>query len=141
MAGFRTVEHTADIGIEAWGAAVDEVYEAAALGMTSLMADAERIEPRVSRDISVSAGDLEELMFAWLNELLFIIDADGLLLCEFEVTVEDTNLEAVVRGEPIDPDKHGLKIGIKAATYHDLTVERDDTGEQEGWTARIIFDV
>jgi len=73
MAGFRTIEHTADIGIEAWGAALDEVYEAAALGMTYLMADAERIEPRVSRDISVSAGDLEELMFAWLNELLFII--------------------------------------------------------------------
>jgi SHS2 domain-containing protein len=141
MAGFRTIEHTADIGIEAWGAALDEVYEAAALGMTYLMADAERIEPRVSRDISVSAGDLEELMFAWLNELLFIIDADGLLLCEFEVTVEDTSLEAVVRGEPIDPGKHGLKIDIKAATYHDLTVERDDTGEQEGWTARIIFDV
>jgi SHS2 domain-containing protein len=77
-------------------------------------------------------------MFEWLNELLYLLDAKELLLSMFEIAgIERFHLEATVSGEKIDQGRHRLLGEIKAATYHQMTVERRD----DSWFARIIFDV
>jgi SHS2 domain-containing protein len=135
---FRTIEHTADVGIEVEADSLAELFSGAAQAMFSIMVEPGGIEQKVERTVRLEASDIEELMFRWLNELIFFVSGEGLILSGFDVTsVSDKALEAVVRGEPIDPEKHNLELEIKAATYHELEVSRRDGS----WFARAIFDV
>jgi SHS2 domain-containing protein len=135
---FNTIEHTADTGIEVEAESLEDLFAGAARAMFSIMVDLDGVEPVLARNISLQASDLAELMFRWLNELIFVVSADRLVLGDFEVrSVCDGRLEATVRGEEIDPAKHSLELEIKAATYHQMVVQEHG----EGWYARVIFDV
>jgi SHS2 domain-containing protein len=135
---FRTVDHTADIGIEVEAASLTELFEAAARGMFSLITDLTLVSSVVTREVEINSGDLEELMFKWLNELLFLLSTELLLFSRFDVRmVREDRLEAIVGGEGLDLAKHEVTAEMKAATYHDLEVRDDD----DSWFARVIFDV
>jgi SHS2 domain-containing protein len=135
---FKTIEHTADIGIEVEAGTLAELFEGTATAMFSLIVDPATVTGDVEKELSLEAGDLEELLFMWLNELLFIMYADGLLFSRFEVKdIGDSRLVAAAIGEKLDRERHRLGEEIKAATYHEMMVERLD----EGWRARVIFDV
>lgn len=134
----RLVEHTADTGIEVEAGSPEELFSGAASGMFSLVVDPVTVSATVSRCVSLEAGDIEELMFKWLNELLFILDTERLLLSRFAVQkVDGLCVEATVEGEPIDLARHVPLTEIKAATYHQMLVERRGAF----WFARVIFDV
>jgi SHS2 domain-containing protein len=134
---FRTIEHTADIGIEVEADNLGELFEGVAAAMFSLMVDPDTVRQTVERELSLEAGDLEEL-FMWLNELLFVLYAEGLLFSGFKVKdIGEDRLVATATGEKLDPQRHRLDEEIKAATYHEMMVERRD----DGWKARVIFDV
>ena len=135
---FRTIEHTADIGIEVEADNLSELFEGVAAAMFSLMVDPDTVRQTVERELSLESGDLEELLFMWLNELLFVLYAEGLLFSGFKVKdIGEDRLVATATGEKLDPQRHRLDEEIKAATYHEMMVERRD----DGWKARVIFDV
>jgi len=135
---FNTIEHTADTGIEVEAESLEELFSGAARAMFSIMVDLDGVEPALTRDVQLEASDLVDLMFEWLNELIFQVSANRLLLCDFEVeSVSSERLAATVRGEEIDPERHSLELEIKAATFHEMVVEE----RGEGWYARVIFDV
>lgn len=134
----RIIEHTADTGIEVEADSLEELFRGAADGMLSLIVSPGSVSPLTVRSITLEAGDLEELMFLWLNEILFIVDSEGLMLSNTLVErVEELRLEGSVAGERFNPAKHSVESEIKAATYHQLEVGRSGGG----WVARIIFDV
>lgn len=138
--GFEIIEHTADAGIAAYGHDLKEAFANAAQGMFSLVADLEGIEERVQRRVAVAAADIEALLVEWLNELIFLLDAEGLLFRRFDITfLGETALEAVVFGERADPARHHLKTAIKAATYHQLKVEK--MGGDRGYRVQVILDL
>lgn len=135
---FRTVDHTADVGIEVTADGLGELFAGAASAMFSLVVEPGGVGASVERRVSLEAADLEELMFKWLNELVFFMSAESLVFSEFDiVSVSERGIEAVARGEQIDPTKHNLELEIKAVTYHELEVSR----REGGWFARVIFDV
>jgi SHS2 domain-containing protein len=135
---FEVIEHTADIGIVAYGADLKEAFANAACAMFSLMADLERVEERIRWQIEVKAEDGESLVVSWLNELLYLLDVERIVFRRFEVAeLSDTRLKGAGYGEKLDTERHCLKGGIKAATYHMLRVAPDD----EGCSIRVIFDV
>jgi SHS2 domain-containing protein len=135
---FNTIEHTADIGIEVEAESLEELFAGAARAMFSIMVDLDGVSAVLSREVSLDASDLVDLMFEWLNELIFLVSANRLVLCDFEVgSVSGERLEATVRGEEIDSGRHSLELEIKAATFHEMVVEE----RGEGWYARVIFDV
>jgi len=72
--GFEILEHTADIGIVARGKNLAEVFAQAAKGMFSLITDLNTVEERVERRVKVEAPDIESLLVAWLNELVYLFD-------------------------------------------------------------------
>ena len=135
---YEPIDHTGDLGMRVFGADLHELFAHAAWGLFDLMTDAERIEPRISRDLAVEAIDLEDLMVRWLGELLYAYDTDRFLTVSavFE-TLEPTRLRAALRGEPFDAARHPIDTEIKAVTYHQIAVERRDAG----WQARVIFDI
>lgn len=131
---FEEIEHTADVGIRAYGKSASALFENAAAGMFSLIADTERIQPVGEVEIRLAADDLPGLLVAWLSELLFLHETQHLLFSKFEVRVAGTQLDARVWGEAIDKKRHGLKLAIKAVTYHRLSVD------PEKGVAEVIFD-
>lgn len=140
MNRFDIIEHTADIGIATQGKDIKEVFANTAYAMFSLMADLDTVVEKEEREIRVEAEDYEDLLVSWLNELLYYLDTQRLLFRRFEVTeLSETRhftLRACAYGERMDPSRHCLGIGVKAATHHMLRVEEGD-----GWRVQVIFDV
>lgn len=138
MKTFETIEHTADIGIRAFGATLTEAFENAAVAMFSLITDLDSVKPVDEYTIAVMADDSETLLVEWLNELLYLFESNSVLFCRFKVMeLGETSLKASAFGETIDPARHKLETDIKAVTYHMLKIARVDSS----WSATVIFDV
>ena len=135
---FEFINHTADIGIVAYGADMKQVFVNAARGLFSIITELEFISEKNQRHIQVTAPDREALLVNWLNELIYLFEAKGILFNRIEITdITDTELEATAHGEKINLVKHKLKTQVKAATYHLLKIEQNE----DGWKAQVIFDV
>ena len=138
MAGFQFIDHTADIGIAAWGKDLKEAFAEAAYGMFSVIADLEGVTEGESRQVEVQAPDQEALLVEWLNELLYLFDVEHILFKRFHIQeLEEGRLTARVYGEVVDPRRHNLKTGVKAATYHLVKVER----EGHRYRVQVILDI
>ncbi len=137
-AGFRTFEHTADIGLEAWGPTFAAALASVGRGLQALIVTGGRVREVERRVFDVRAQDAGALVVAWLNELLFTLDVHGRVFARFEVeTKGGGDLHAVGYGEVLDPARHQLGTAVKAATYHELSVD-----EQDGQTLiRVILDL
>ncbi len=130
-------DHTADVGIVARGRSREELFEHAATGLLHFLIDPQAGRIRDRREVVVEADDLEGLLVAWLNELLLLLNADGFLPVECTVReLTDQRLRAEVAGEPVDAARHRFRLDVKAATYHQLQIHKNDE-----WQARVIFDV
>jgi len=134
---FEVIEHTADIGIIAYGSDIKEAFANAARGMFSLITDLEDIREASHRDVRAEATDREGLLVDWLNELVFLFDTQNMLFSRFDIMeLSDTELKARCYGEKADLSRHDIRIGIKAVTYHMLKVE-----EIDGFRAQVLFDI
>lgn len=132
---YEFIEHTADIGIKAYGKSLEESFANAATGMFNVMTDVSKVEPIGEYEVRVKSDNLENLLVDWLGELLFLHETQDVLLSEFDVKLENLSLEAKVRGETIDREKHELRDDVKAVTYHMLEVN-----EKEGYV-KVLLDI
>lgn len=138
MGTYEVIDHTADVGIVVRAATLPDLFETAAEGMFSFIVDPAGVENRAWLERRVEAEDLEGLLVAWLNDLLTVLAAEAFVPRVFVVDeVSERRVRATIHGEPVDPSRHRFRLDVKAATYHQLQVTRQD----DGWTARIIFDV
>lgn len=138
MQPFRVLEHTADVGFEAWGATREEVFSNAARALQDLMVDLGDIQPREEVKVEVEGEDAAALLVNWLSQIVYLFDAEGWVFHEFEVQhLEDCCLSALARGEKFDPARHAVKLQVKAVTYHQLALEQTP----QGWRARIFVDI
>jgi len=134
---FEVIDHTADVGIVAYGKDLKEAFANAAFGMFSLIADLEKVRGSISREIDVQSTDQEALLVDWLNELLYLFDVEHIIFKRFEITaLSQKKLKAKVYGEKIDTSRHQLKTAVKAATYHMLKIEKN-----KGVRVQFILDI
>jgi SHS2 domain-containing protein len=135
---FEIIDHTADIGIIAYGADIKEVFANAALGLFNLMADLDGLKENIKREVEMSAEDIEILLVEWLNELIYISDVDHIIFKRFDISeLSNNSIKATCFGEKIKPGQHMLKREIKAATYHMLRIGK----ENNGYKVQVIFDI
>lgn len=138
MKEFEIIEHTADIGIRAYGGSMASLFENAAAGMCSLITDLSQVGRVLEFEVELTAADREELIVEWLNELLYLQESREVLLGGFTISeIGDTYLKGIVTGSSIESDGHELLAEVKAATYHGLSIRR----EEGRWMADVIFDV
>ena len=132
---------TADVAFEAWGQTIEEMFiSAAEATMNVMVADLEKIERRESREIEISSDAVDMLLFNLLQEIIFLKDAEQLLLRIESVEIGYDGLyfvKAICWGEQIDPGKHELIVDVKAVTLHMFKVEQTP----RGWDAFIILDI
>ena len=135
---FEIIDHTADVGIIAYGVDIKQLFSNAALALFSLITETESITEKLHRGLEISSEDRDNLLVEWLNELIYLFDAEHVLFNRFDIaSLSNKRLKATCYGEKIDPLRHRIKIGVKAATYHMLKVDKDSNG----YKAQIIFDI
>jgi len=136
--GYELVDHTADIGVRLWGPTAEEVFEQAALALFSLVCDPLEAGELESVDVELEAEAMDLLLAAWLNELLYVFEARKLVLTQFDILeLGERSLSARVSGEPLDTSRHILCGGVKAATLHELSLER----RGDHWEGFVLLDV
>ncbi len=134
---FEIFDHTADVGIIAYGADLRQAFANAARALFSLITELDDVEEVTHRDMELAASDEESLLVAWLNELVYRFDTEGIIFKRFDITqLNNTHLKARGYGEKVDSSRHKLKTGVKAATYHMLKVEKND-----GFRVQVLFDI
>lgn len=130
-----------DLSLALRGPDPSAIFRAAAEALAA--ATVERIgavEPRTKRVIELRDTELDLLLLRFLNELIYLRDAEGLVLHPESVRVQldgEPQLRAELAGEEIDPERHGLEHEVKAATVHGLCIEPTD----DGWEASVTLDV
>ena len=135
---YEVLEHTADIGIRAWGRTLAELFENAALAVESVAVELERVEPRIVYTISASGEDRESLLVNWLNEIVYYLDGRRLAISRFRVdSLSETHVAGHGWGEPRDSERHPPRIVVKAATYHQLRISEED----QRWVAEVYLDI
>lgn len=152
MKKFEYIDISGDAGIRAFGRNLTELFSNAAIALYSLITDISHVEAKKTIIISVQSHSSANLLVSWLNELIFHFDTYGFIgkeLNHIELSVPEQpevnqragkngyRLSATIAGDDFDQDKHEGKLLLKAATYHNLRIEK--TGDL--WEADIIFDI
>ncbi|MBI4720061.1 MAG: archease [Chitinivibrionia bacterium] len=137
MKPFREIDYSSDIGIEAFGGDLADLFRNAALGLFGLQVRG-AVGASGTRSIAVRSSSFENLLVDWLSAIITSAASHGELYRD--VTVESIGeyfIEGTLQGEPIDSAKHELRFEVKAATYHGVFVRKD----KRGYAARVIFDL
>ncbi len=137
-ARWELYSHPADIGIRGLGPTREAAFEQAALALTAVITELEKVEPKQAVAIECREDDDELLFFCWLNSLLYEMGTRGMLFSRFEVQAVPGGIKAKAWGEPVDVARHEPAVEVKAATYADLKVQRQSDGT---WVAQCIVDV
>ncbi|MGD0395610.1 MAG: archease [Nitrososphaerales archaeon] len=129
----------ADIAFEAESDSVNGLFESSALAVSDIMVDLETLRSETTKKVRISSEDLDRLLYDFLTEIIIVKDVDSLLFREIkvEVAADQKSLEATMKGEPIDRDRHLLRNDVKAVTMHMFGVRR----EVNLWKATVVLDI
>jgi len=138
MGDYEVFEHTADIGIRVKGKDLKGLFKNAGLALFRISSRKQFTKNKTHANIKIKldADTLESLFVDWLNELLSLSAARGLVFHNIKINkLEGASLEAVAVGSAVSNYK--VNTEIKAATYHQLKV----APIPGGWLAEVILDV
>ncbi len=136
--GFEFFDHTADVGIRAYGRDLKELFQNASRGLLEIFADTSAIPREVEVELEVEAPGLEDLLVAWLEELIYQGETKGVLFSGVEMgEVGSGRAEGIAWGAPVEKNRELIRGEVKAVTYHMLQVRK----EGETWTSQVVVDV
>lgn len=132
---------TADAAFEAEGKTPEELFTSTAEALEESQVNTKDLSVNTKRPISLENSTLENLLFDFLNELIFYKDSEGLAFTNFMLEIRETNkgykLEGTLKGEKIDPAKHELRTDVKAVTKHQFEVKKTP----KGYRAKVVLDI
>lgn len=129
--------HDADIGLVGLGPTKAEAFRQAAIALTAVVTDPERVSTVTPIDVVCHATDDELLLVEWLNTLIYEMAVRSMLFGDYSVELADGELHATARGEGVDPERHEPAVEIKGTTMTALRVAR----VPGGWRAQCVVDV
>jgi SHS2 domain-containing protein len=133
----------ADMAFEAVADSPEELVAAATVALIESLADPATVGRTWEHRVDRRADDLSSLLFDWLEELVYLKDAHGVVFHEAALKLDRLPVESrwrlhgQVYGEPVDPNRHTLRSDVKGVTKHLYEVR------QEGarWNMRVVLDV
>jgi SHS2 domain-containing protein len=132
---YRVVPHTSEVALELTAPDLPGLFEAAAAGLLELYGSPQAPEDE-RRQIELQGAGAEELLVAWLDELIYLIATKRFVPAAVRVEeVSSERLRAELRGgSPIGR----LEREIKAATFGGLAIRTTESGRR---SATVILDV
>jgi SHS2 domain-containing protein len=143
--GFKIQDHTADIGIRVWAKTLPELFEEAAGAMISILLDKKEEATEVQKSVRFDAPSVDELLFLWLREILFLIENENVVYAQFHIESHnlaekdaDTYfLSANLQGTAFSKLRHEVCKEIKAVTRHGFYLKKNEPW----WETSVLFDV
>jgi len=130
----------ADVAFEATGQTLPDLFSEVGRAFYQITAQAE-VPPSREDEFVIKGANLEDLLFNFVDELIFRKDANQLLYSDFKIEIKKTaeghEASVLAKGAPISPE-HQAKVDIKAATYHQFELKQLPTGE---WYCRLVLDI
>ncbi|MEX1207077.1 MAG: archease [Acidimicrobiia bacterium] len=131
------VPHTADAAFIAFGATLEELFENAAFAICDMTFDLTAAAGRRSRPVVAQGDTIEDLLVAWLGEVLVESEVQGLAFSRFGVDrLEEGGVQGWAAGDPFD-EIPLIGAPVKAVTHHELAIVKIPGG----WWARVVLDV
>lgn len=127
----------ADVAFEAYGKNLNELFENCAMAVAETMADTKTVESKIKKEIKLENEKIDQLLFDFVQELIYLKDAEVLLFSKFDVDVKNGKLKAICYGDKIDIKKQKLRNDVKAITYHMYKVEK----LKDKYKVTIVLDV
>jgi len=131
---------TADAAFDAFGKTAEKLFENAALATSEIMVDFKTLKTKITKKIVLTAENNEQLLFKFLDQIVFLKDSEQLLFKKFKVKIaqdKPCTLEADCIGDKISQETQKLRNDIKAVTYHNFKLEQT----KQGWKARVVLDI
>ena len=134
--GYKFVKGpTSDVKFEAYGKSLNELFENAALAVSSVMCDVRKVKARKVVEVAIEGRDSQDLLFDWINQVIALVDINGMFFSKFKVNVSGKSLKAECYGEEAKPE-NSLTV-VKSATYHEFKLGNSG----DGWKATIVLDI
>ncbi len=137
---FVDTEASSDVAFMAYGESLEELFRNAALAVAETTVVRSTVKQKIERTIELDADSSTDLLYDWLEEIVFVKDAEGLLLVDFEPDItENTGFKLTARavGDKIDYESQDIRNDIKAVTLHKFRLEKTDNG----WEAYVLLDL
>lgn len=135
MKKYRFLEHTADIKFQAEGKTLAESFENSALALKEVMFGKIKIESKIKKNIKVEAKDLQGLLYRFLEQFLYLLDAESFIFSKVKVKISGLKLEAEITGDSASNYKY--TNDVKAITYNQMFVKK----EKGGFITQVVLDV
>lgn len=121
------MDHATDAFIEVTARDVKEAFSVAADATINLILDQSRVEEKQERGFSAHGKDLRYLLFNWLEEITFVLITDGFAIKRIEFDMAENTgykISAKAFGEPLDLQKHGFRVEVKAPTFYEMEIKQ-----------------
>jgi|SRR3989338_3431905 len=135
MKKFEFLEHTADIKFKVYGKNINQVFEHCTLAFSTYISRERKIKSKIKKEITIEADNHEQLLYKFLDELIYLLDADKFIVSKAKIQINDNKLSAILEGDSTlnykDLDH------VKAATYAEMYIKPN----LSGWEAQVVLDV
>ncbi len=138
---YEYLDHTSDVYVHSRASTLAGIFEDAAKATFEVMLNTAAVKGVAVKEVSISADDFGQLLYMWVDHLIYLFDAEGFAISKAEVVINETegpaSLQAKIFGEDFDPEQHGQRVAVKAMTYSLMRIS-----QKEGtWEAYFVVDI
>ncbi|MBU3906661.1 MAG: archease [Nanoarchaeota archaeon] len=135
MEKFKFLEHTADVKFQAYGKSLEEAFVNSSLALKEVMFGKIKIKSKIKKKIKINAKDNEGLLYRFLEQFLYLLDAENFVFNKVKIKIKDDKLEADVVGDKAKNYK--FTNNVKAVTYNQMFVKQ----ERNKFITQVVVDV
>lgn len=139
---YEYLDHTADIQLHSWGDNLEEALEQLVVAMfgyktqLNLVKINEEDSAKFAGSINAEGHDLYSLIFAYLQEWLYLFHESGFLVKGVKIQHLDRTaftIKSSGLGERADWSRHVQGTEVKAVTYSNLQIAEKEDGQHHVW--------
>ena len=135
---YKFLEHTADVKFQATGKTIEEAFKGAFQAMQETITKGVKIKSAEEKNIEVGGKDFESLLYKFLEEFLYLLDAENFLASDvkkIKINTGKFRLNAVISGDKASSYK--FTNDVKAITYNKMFVKK----EKNKFIIQAVLDV
>jgi len=123
---YKFLSHTADVKFQAFGKNLEEQFSNSALALRETIAEGVEVKSKIKKGIKVGGSDMKGLLYSFLEEFLYLLDAEGFLLAEvLEIEIDEKKFELIAEVVGDNAENYKFVNDVKAVTYNDMEITKD----------------
>jgi SHS2 domain-containing protein len=137
---FKFLPHTADVKILVEEKTLEKAFSTSASALKEVIAEKIKVKEKLKKQISIKENDKESLLYSFLEEFIYLLDAENFLpgkikKLEIKRVRESFSLKARVSGDKASNYK--FTNDVKAITYNEMFVKEG----KNKTTIQFVLDV